>query len=113
MTQIRARPDVRLISCLSFLAQEWMSHIVWTLGRHETIRFGALRRALPGSISARILSSRLKALEANGFVSRREVATTPLHVEYSLTEERRRLDAVLNQNEAFFRGSTISEAGRP
>jgi DNA-binding HxlR family transcriptional regulator len=44
---------------LNFLAQRWMSHIVWTLAQHPAIRFGALRRALPGEISARVLSSRL------------------------------------------------------
>ncbi|HQS48217.1 MAG TPA: helix-turn-helix domain-containing protein [Xanthobacteraceae bacterium] len=85
---------------LKFLAQEWMSHIVWALGRNTTMRFGALRRALPGPISARVLSARLKELEANGFLVRRDIGALPLHVEYSLTDHGRRLDALLSQSEA-------------
>ncbi|MEP9368380.1 helix-turn-helix domain-containing protein [Xanthobacter sp. VNH20] len=85
---------------LKFLAQEWMSHIVWALGRNTTLRFGALRRALPGPISARVLSGRLKDLEANGFVIRRDIGALPLHVEYSLTEQGRRLDALLSRSES-------------
>ncbi|WP_202312986.1 winged helix-turn-helix transcriptional regulator [Mesorhizobium sp. L-8-10] len=85
---------------LNFLAQRWMSHIIWTLGRHEAIRFGALRRALPGDISARVLSQRLKALEDEGLVVRRDFGTMPLHVEYSLTSKGRALDAELQRNEA-------------
>ena len=94
----------RLDSFLSFLAQRWMSHIVWTAS-HETIRFGALRRALPGAISPRVLSARLKALEEEGFVIRRDLGTIPLHVEYSLTAKGRMLHATLLRNEALAYGS--------
>ncbi len=63
------------------------------------MRFGALRRALPGPISARVLSARLKELETNGFVVRRDIGALPLHVEYSLTEQGGRLDALLSRSE--------------
>jgi DNA-binding HxlR family transcriptional regulator len=86
---------------LKFLAREWMSHIVWTLARRGTMRFGALRRALPGAVSARVLSSRLKQLESYGLVSRHDAGKLPLHVEYRLTEDGRRLDAALRRSEAF------------
>ena len=64
--EVSGDPGCRVDELLKFLAREWMSHIVWTLGREEAIRFGALRRALPGDVSARVLSRRLKELEAWG-----------------------------------------------
>jgi DNA-binding HxlR family transcriptional regulator len=100
----------RLDDFLNFLAQRWMSHIVWTLAQHPAIRFGALRRALPGEISARVLSNRLKALEEEGFVVRRDLGTLPLHVEYSLTPRGRLLDAELRRGEAQIGGTKIADA---
>lgn len=88
---------------LKILAREWTSHIVWTLGQTEAMRFGALRRALPGTISARVLSIRLKELESCGLVSRHDAGRLPLHVEYRLTEDGRRLDAELRRSEALTR----------
>ncbi len=94
-----AKTGCQLDELLKFLAQEWMTHIVWTLAREDAIRFGALRRALPGAISARVLSLRLKTLEAHGLVTRTDIGAKPLHVEYSLTPEGRNLDAALRRNE--------------
>jgi DNA-binding HxlR family transcriptional regulator len=85
---------------VKFLAREWTSHILWKLAREKSMRFGALRRALPGSISARVLSKRLKELESYGLVSRHDAGKLPLHVEYRLTEDGRRLDAALRRSEA-------------
>ena len=90
----------RLDYFLKILAREWMSHILWTLAREEVMRFGALRRSLPGNVSARVLSNRLKELESYGLVSRHDTGRMPLHVEYKLTEEGRLVDAALHQNEA-------------
>ncbi|OQW55940.1 MAG: hypothetical protein A4S14_11160 [Proteobacteria bacterium SG_bin9] len=84
---------------LKFLAREWMSHIVWILARQETMRFGELRRALPGAVSARVLSARLKELEAYELVRRHDTGKKPLHVEYSLTDDGRRLDVFLQRSE--------------
>lgn len=89
---------------LKFLAREWMSDIVWTLAREEVMRFGALRRALPGAVSARVLSGRLKELESYGLVSRHDARKLPLHVEYRLTEEGKLLDAALRRSETLARG---------
>lgn len=90
----RAEPFLKLI------AQEWTSHIVLVLARRGTLRFGELRRALPAPISARVLSARLKELEAAGFVARRDLSERVRRVEYSLTESGRAVDAALKQSEA-------------
>ena len=84
---------------LKFISQEWMSHIVRALARHGTLRFGALRRALPPAISARVLSARLKELEAQGYVEKRDLSGRIRHVEYRLTDQGRMIDAALAQSE--------------
>lgn len=80
---------------LKFFAQEWMAHVVAALSRHGTLRFGQLRRSLPGPISARVLSARLKALEAGGYVTRREIGSRVRQVEYALTDQGRAIDLLL------------------
>ena len=84
---------------LKFFSQEWMSHIVFSLARQGPLRFGALRRQLPPKISARVLSARLKSLEAAGYVERRDLSGRVLHVEYSLTASGRAVDAALSGSE--------------
>jgi DNA-binding HxlR family transcriptional regulator len=96
------QPDAagcQLNHVVKFLAREWMSDILWQLARDKAMRFGALRRALPGAVSARTLSRRLKELESHGLVSRHDAGTLPLNVEYRLTDDGRRLDAALRRGE--------------
>lgn len=50
------------------------------------MRFGELRRAIPRNISARMLSERLRSLEAMGFVHRPDTSTMPPNVSYRLSE---------------------------
>ncbi len=49
-------------------------------------RFRGIRTAVPG-ISDRLLSERLKALEAEGILRREVTPETPVRIEYSLTEK--------------------------
>jgi len=57
-------------------------------------RYGELRRLVPG-ISEKMLSQRLRELEADGLIVRRDRERVPPHVEYELTEEGRSLAPVL------------------
>ena len=57
-------------------------------------RYGELRRLVPG-ISEKMLSQRLRELEADGLIVRRDRERVPPHVEYKLTEEGRSLAPVL------------------
>lgn len=57
-------------------------------------RFGDLRAAVP-EISDRMLSERLKELEAEDIVHRNVSADTPVRVEYGLTEKGRALEEPL------------------
>ncbi|MBD3848529.1 DNA-binding HxlR family transcriptional regulator [Bosea sp. OAE752] len=94
---------------LKFFSQEWMSHIVFSLARHGPLRFGALRRQLPPRISARVLSARLKALEAAGYVERHDLSGRVLHVEYSLTASGRAVDVALAGSEQLLSGGARQE----
>jgi len=60
------------------------------------MRFGVLKRAIPG-VSSRLLTERLRRLMTAGFVERHSVATVPPQVSYSLTARGRRLGEVLAQ----------------
>jgi DNA-binding HxlR family transcriptional regulator len=57
-------------------------------------RYSDLARTVPG-LSDRMLSERLKELEAEGIVERRVLATTPVTVEYRLTEKGHALEGVI------------------
>ena len=57
-------------------------------------RFTDLTKTIPG-LSDRMLSQRLKELEAEGIVVRTVIPETPVRVEYSLTEKGRALQAAI------------------
>jgi DNA-binding HxlR family transcriptional regulator len=82
-------PSKQSVGCpldpvLNFLALKWLVHIVWLLGRAQTMRFAELQRQLPG-VSAKVLSARLKQLEVLALVEREDKGTNPPHVIYRLT----------------------------
>lgn len=73
-----------LMTCMSVLGGAWTPNIIWYL-RAGPRRFSELRADL-GTVSAKVLTSRLRELEGKG-VARREVKpTSPPSVEYALTE---------------------------
>lgn len=57
-------------------------------------RFNELRRDMPG-ISQRMLTMDLRALEAAGLIKRTVYPTTPVKVDYALTEDGLRLKKVV------------------
>ena len=77
--------DCRAVSeVLSRVGDKWRVLVVWTLG-DEPKRFNELRKAL-GSISQRMLTFTLRALERDGLVMRTAFATIPPRVDYELTK---------------------------
>jgi DNA-binding HxlR family transcriptional regulator len=59
-------------------------------------RFGQIEDVV-GGLSARMLSERLKELEACGIVERRVYPQTPVRIEYCLTEKGRGLQRALDE----------------
>lgn len=76
--------DCRAISeVLSRVGDKWTVLVVSTLGEGPK-RFNELRKAL-GSISQRMLTLTLRALERDGLVTRTVFPTIPPRVDYELT----------------------------
>lgn len=73
-----------LTKSLALLRGAWAPEIIWFL-RGGPRRFGELRVDMP-SISAKVLTTRLRDLERKGIVIRRELPTSPPSVEYMLSE---------------------------
>jgi len=67
---------------LGRVGDKWTVLVVWTLGDGPK-RFNELRKAL-GSISQRMLTLTLRALERDGLVTRTAFATIPPRVDYEL-----------------------------
>ncbi len=69
--------------CLAIIGGAWTPNIIWYLSQQPR-RFTELKVDIP-EISAKILSARLKKLEADGVVIRQVLSTSPPSVEYSLS----------------------------
>ena len=70
-------------ACMDLIGGQWTPNIIWYLSSGAR-RFSELREDVK-PISAKMLSTRLKEMEAAGIVDRRVVDTSPPSVEYSLT----------------------------
>ncbi len=70
---------------LLMLRGKWKSQILYELCIHDAVRFGVLKKELDG-ITATMLRSSLKELEADGLLKRVQYNEIPPHVEYSFTD---------------------------
>ncbi|MGF1459455.1 MAG: winged helix-turn-helix transcriptional regulator [Leptolyngbyaceae cyanobacterium] len=69
---------------LNQISGQWTMYILWILDTHGTLRFGELRRKVDG-ISPKMLTQRLRKLEAIGIIHRHYEPTIPPQVSYELT----------------------------
>lgn len=77
-------PECPVLGCIELIRGAWAPNVVWFLACGPR-RFGELRRDLE-QVSAKVLAARLRVMEGQGVIERREIATSPPSVEYSLTE---------------------------
>jgi DNA-binding HxlR family transcriptional regulator len=77
-------PACPLTECMSLLRGAWAPNVIWYLSAGPR-RFGELRVDIP-RISARVLSARLRELDAKGVVTRRVLDSSPPSAEYALTD---------------------------
>lgn len=78
---------------VELIGKRWTGAVLREL-LNGTVRFSDLRAAIPG-LSDRLLSERLKELEAEGVVERRVLPESPVRIEYLLTEKGRDLEGVV------------------
>ena len=83
----------RFQEAIEVVGRRWTAAILLALARGAA-RFGDVLRSVDG-ISDRLLSVRLKELEAEGLVVRTVIPTTPVQIHYTLTERGRELIVAL------------------
>ncbi|MDX3310472.1 winged helix-turn-helix transcriptional regulator [Streptomyces sp. NPDC054884] len=81
-------------TAMEVIGGKWKVLILWALHEHPHRRFGELRRLLPG-VTEKVLASHLREMETDGVVHRVSYDEVPPRVEYSLTEDGRRLNDAL------------------
>ncbi|MET9481297.1 helix-turn-helix domain-containing protein [Streptomyces sp. NPDC006638] len=83
----------RFHTAIELIGTRWTGAVLRALftGQH---RYGQIKAAIPG-VSDTMLAQRLRALQRDELIERRVVATTPVQVEYHLTQRGRELEPVL------------------
>ena len=87
-------PACPVETTLTLIGDKWKVLILRDL-MPGTKRFGELKKSI-GSVSQKVLTSQLRAMEASGLVHREVYAEVPPRVEYSLTDLGRSLNPILD-----------------
>jgi len=96
---VRVSPDFH--RAVELIGKRWAGAIIWALSERPHY-FVELSQAVPG-LSDRLLSCRLRELEAEGLVERSVQAGNPPRVSYRLTEKGRGLRPAINELGAWAR----------
>jgi DNA-binding HxlR family transcriptional regulator len=78
----------------------WTVPILWLLNRQGRQRFGDIQQGLP-EVTPKVLTQRLRQLEADGLITRHYYAEMPPRVEYETTELARSLGPVFQALETW------------
>jgi DNA-binding HxlR family transcriptional regulator len=87
---------------IELIGRRWTGAIVSVLIHRTTLRFGEIADSVP-ELSDRLLSERMKELEARGVVVRTVRPGRPVRVEYELTPMGRELEPAVRELEAWAR----------
>lgn len=95
-TKVECKAHMRPITdTLEIVGGKWKLPILFELLHQGTpLRFMELQRQI-GSVTAKMLSKELRDLEVNQLVTRKVYATTPVTVEYEMTEYGKTLGKVI------------------
>lgn len=80
---------------LHIIGGKWKGIMIHILTEQKHVRFNELKRRIPG-ITQRMLTLQLRELEADGIVKREIEHTVPMKVEYSLTEQGKKLSPIIH-----------------
>ena len=97
MEEVKAKPELPACpveTTLTLIGDKWKVLILRDL-MSGTKRFGELKKSI-GSVSQKVLTAQLRAMEQSGLVHREVYAEVPPRVEYSLTKLGRSLSPVLD-----------------
>ncbi len=99
---------------VELIGRRWTGAIVEVLLQGGPMRFSEVAHAVP-ELSDRLLSERMKELEARGVVERRVLEGPPVRVEYELTRMGRSLEPALAELKAWAQrwlDAGVTSAGR-
>ena len=96
LKQAAKHDDCPVDKLLNKISGPWTTYILWLLRQNDVLRFGEFRAQMPG-ISPKVLTERLRRLEADGLVSRDQRPTIPPQVFYSLTPRGEELKDILDR----------------
>lgn len=82
-----------LTACMKLIGGAWTPYVIWYLSANPR-RFSELKDDIKG-ISAKVLTQRLRKLEADGVIQRKVVPTSPPSVEYALTDLGKQLGPII------------------
>jgi DNA-binding HxlR family transcriptional regulator len=106
MRSMAVRVTVERRTCCTYyhravelIGKRWTGAILAVL-MDGPLHFSEIRRSVP-EISDRLLSERLKELEAEGLVERRVIDGSPVRTEYSLTRKGKALEPSLRTLKAW------------
>lgn len=91
---LKELPACPVETTLTLIGDKWKVLILRDL-LPGTKRFGELKKSI-GSVSQKVLTAQLRAMEENGLINRKVYAEVPPRVEYSLTELGRSLQPILD-----------------
>lgn len=88
--------DCPIRNVLAHICSKWSLLVIYVMHNNAPIRFNALNRAIP-DISQKVLTSTLRSLERDGFITRQVYAEVPPRVEYTLTDRARSFIPVVDE----------------
>ena len=94
MSETKDLPACPVETTLLLIGDKWKVLILRDL-MEGTKRFGELKKSI-GTVTQKVLTAQLRAMEESGLVHRKVYAQVPPKVEYSLTETGRSLKPVLD-----------------
>lgn len=81
---------------IDIVGGKWKPLIIYHLDNNPVLRFGEFKRLIP-DVNERVLSRSLKELERNQILHRKDYHENPPKVEYSLTDEGKKLSPIIVQ----------------
>lgn len=103
MTKTRAKAfRCTVEATLAVFGGKYKAIILWHLNASGTLRYGALRDAIPQA-TPKMLAQQLRELAADGLIRRRLYPVVPPRTEYSLTPLGRTLVPIVSSMDAWGR----------
>lgn len=79
---------------MDIIGGKWKPQILYRLMDLGTLRFGELKRTLPG-VTQKMLTAQLRELEIDGLIQRTVYPIVPPKVEYALTVHGKSLEPII------------------